>query len=211
MSDVARELGVAPGTLYTYVASKEALFHWLIEQGAEPRVAASGTLPVPTPPPGETEKRLREQIDRTFRLPALDAALSRARVRDARAELEGIARELYAQIERTRGWADALERSALDLPELFQIFFVETRRRFFETLTRYVERRMAAGLFRAVAEPAVAARWCVETIVYFARHRYGDPDPSGLPDDEAVRESVIPLVVAALVPDPPRSRGRRPR
>jgi AcrR family transcriptional regulator len=180
-------MGVAPGTLYAYVESKEALFHWLVEHGADPVLAQSQSLPIPTPAPGEIEKRLREQSDRTLRLPALEAALARTRVRDAHAELEAIAHELYVEVERTRGPADAIERSALELPELFQVYF------------------------RAVAEPAVAARWLVETIVYFARHRYGDPDPSVLPDDEVVRESVIPLVVASLVPDAPRAGAKRTR
>jgi AcrR family transcriptional regulator len=211
MSDIAHEMGVAPGTLYTYVESKEALFHWLVEHGADPILAQSQALPIPTPARGEIEKRLREQSDRVLRLPALEAALARTRVRDAHAELEAIARELYVEVERTRGPADAIERSALDLPELFQVFFVETRRLLFEKLTRYVGRRMRAGHFRAVADPAVAARWLVETIVYFARHRYGDPDPSVLPSDEVVRESVIPLVVASLVPDAPRAGARRTR
>jgi hypothetical protein len=70
---------------------------------------------------------------------------------------------------------------------------------------------MRSGHFRAVASPTVAARWFVETIVYFARHRYGDPDPSVLPGDEVVRESIIPLVVASLVPDAPRTGAKRIR
>ncbi|HKW95305.1 MAG TPA: helix-turn-helix domain-containing protein, partial [Methylomirabilota bacterium] len=32
MADVAREMGVSPGTLYTYVHGKEALFHLLIDR-----------------------------------------------------------------------------------------------------------------------------------------------------------------------------------
>ena len=43
MSDVAREAGLSPGALYTYVEGKEALFHLVVSQraggnapGAEP-------------------------------------------------------------------------------------------------------------------------------------------------------------------------------
>jgi AcrR family transcriptional regulator len=88
MSDVAREAGLSAGALYTYFASKEALFDWLVAHGADPGpIATPARLPVPTPAPGVTEKRLRESIARALRLPALDAALARRRVADPRAEL----------------------------------------------------------------------------------------------------------------------------
>src|SRR5690606_15452339 len=81
MADVAREAGLSTGVLYTYFASKEALFDWLVTVAAEPGpVAAPELLPVPEPAPGATEKHLREAIARALRLPALDAALARRRV-----------------------------------------------------------------------------------------------------------------------------------
>jgi AcrR family transcriptional regulator len=202
MADVARQAGLSPGALYTYFASKEALFDWLVAHGAEPGpVAAPARLPVPTPSPGATEKRLREAIARALRLPALDAALARRRVSDPSAELAAVVGELYDCIERSRVHATVIERSALELPELFEIFFLETRRGLLDRLARYVERRARAGHFRPVAEPMVAARWIVESVTWFARHRHGDPDPVGLPADDAVRAQILALVVAGLVPD----------
>jgi AcrR family transcriptional regulator len=202
MADVARAAGLSPGTLYTYFASKEALFDWLVVHAAEPApVPAPARLPVPAPAPGATEKHLRESIARSLRLPALDAALGRRRVAQPRTELTAILGELYDAIERSRVPATVLERSALELPELFEIFYLETRRGLFARLARYVERRAQAGHFRPVAEPGVAARWIVETVTWFARHRHGDPDPTGLPADDALRAQVVALVVAGLVPD----------
>jgi AcrR family transcriptional regulator len=205
MSDVAREAGLSAGALYTYFASKQALFHWLVEHGAEPGpIAAPVRLPLPSPAPGAIEKRLRESIARALRLPVLDAALARRRVADPRAELAEVVDELYQCIEASRMPAIVIERSALELPELFAIYFLETRRGLLERLARYVERRARAGHFRAVAQPAVAARWIVEAVTWFARHRHGDADPSGLPDGEALRAQVVALITCALVPD--RSR-----
>jgi AcrR family transcriptional regulator len=202
MADVAQEAGLSPGALYTYFASKEALFDWVVAHGADPGpVAAPARLPLPDPAPGVTEKHLRESIGRALRLPSLDAALARRRAGDTRAELAAIVAELYACIEQTRVAAIVIERSALDLPELFQVFFVEARRGLFERLARYVERRARSGHLRPVAQPAAAARWIVETITWFARHRHGDLDTADLPDDDAVRAQVLALVVAALVPD----------
>ena len=63
MADVAAEAGLSPGVLYTYFASKEALFDWLLAHGAEPGpVAAPPRLPVAPPAPGATEKHLRESL-----------------------------------------------------------------------------------------------------------------------------------------------------
>ncbi len=202
MADIAREMGVSPGSLYNYVESKEALFGWLIDRGGEEGpIAAPGSLPLPSPLPGQLEQRLRERLDAGFRLARLDAALARRRVANARGELEGILREFWELVLRTRGPIAVVERSALDLPELFAIWFVGARRAFFARVTRYVERRALSGHFRRVADPAVAARFLVESVVFFARHRHGDPDPGLLPGDEAVRETVIPMLVASLMPD----------
>jgi AcrR family transcriptional regulator len=202
MSDVAREAGLSTGALYTYFASKEALFDWLVAHGAEPGpIAAPARLPVPAPAPGATEKHLRESIARALQLPALDAALARRRVADPRAELTAIVDELYVRIARSRVPAIVIERSALELPELFAIYFVETRRGLFERLARYLELRTRAGHLRPLADPSVAARWLVESVTWFARHRHGDADTRGLPDEDALRAQVVALLVAGLVPD----------
>lgn len=202
MVDIAREMGVSPGSLYNYVESKEALFHWIVEHavGGGP-VAPPAELPIRLPDPDETERRLREQLEQGFHLPTFEAACARRRVSDARAELEAIARELYERIERNRRPMVLVERSALDLPDLFAIYFVSLRRDFFDRFARFVARRQASGHYRADLDPVVAARFFVESITYFARHRFGDADPKLLPDDERVREEVLRRAVAALVPD----------
>jgi AcrR family transcriptional regulator len=202
MSAVAQAMGVSTGSLYNYVESKEALFHWLVELGSEPGpISPPARLPIPTPSPGATEKRLREALAEGMRLPALDAALARRGVRDARAELLGIARELYERIEKTRGPGAAIERSAIDQPELFEIYFRVARRELFAALERYVARRAKGGHFPGVRDPAVAARFLVESIVWFARHRFTDPDPDLLPDSGTVREEVLRRVVASFAPE----------
>ena len=202
MADIARDMGVSPGSLYNYVESKEALFAWLVEHGGEAGpIAAPDRLPLPTPLPGELEQRLRERLETGFQLGRLDAALARRRVPDARAELDGILREFWELVVRTRGPVGVVERSALDLPDLFAIWFTGARRAFFARVTRYVERRVRSGHFRPVADPSVAARFLIEGVVFFARHQHGDPDPGLLPGDDAAREVVIPMLVASLMPD----------
>ena len=199
MADVARAMGVSTGSLYNYVESKEALFHWLLELGGgDAKVEAPARLPIPTPPPGATEAALRAALVEGMRLPALDAALARRRVGDARAELHGIARELYERIEKTRGPGAAIERSAIDQPELFEVYFRGARRELFAALARYVAKRAKAGHFAGVGDPTVAARFIVESVAWFGRHRFSDPDPELLPDPGTVREEVLRRIVASF-------------
>ncbi len=200
MCDVAEAMGVSAGSLYNYVESKEALFHWLVELGSAGAVEEPAKLPIPTPPPGATEALLRARLAEGMRLPALEAALARRRVGDARAELRGIVLEFYQRIERTRGPLAAIERSAIDQPELYEIYFRGARRALFADLERYVARRAKSGHFAEVGDAGVAARFLVETVSYFGRHRFGDPDPELLPDPDAVREEIVRRIVASFVP-----------
>jgi AcrR family transcriptional regulator len=95
MADVARAMGVSPGSLYNYVESKEALFHWIVERGADAGpVVAPPALPIRAPAARVRTRRLRQQLEAGFRLPALEAALVRRRTGDPRAELAAIVGEL---------------------------------------------------------------------------------------------------------------------
>ena len=198
MSEVAAEAGVSQGTLYNYVQSKTALFYLLVDRGLSRRLPAPGHLPVPTPPMGAILRRLQEQIARTFALPRLDAALSRRRVVDAGAELHAILSKLYTRTEDTRLGAAAIERSALDLPELAAFFFGTVRADLLERLTRYIQRRMHSAHFRRVPDAAVAARVMLETITWFARHRHQDPEPMDV-DPATIRDTVIAMLVGTLI------------
>ena len=52
MSDIAKEMGVAQGSLYNYVEGKEALFFWLVDRGLDPGETQDlGALPVRAPKP----------------------------------------------------------------------------------------------------------------------------------------------------------------
>lgn len=205
MADVAREMGVSPGTLYTYVHGKEALFHLLIDRALlDDPGAPAPELPVPTPPPGATLARLRERLTADAQLPGLQAALSRRRAVDPRAELEAVVRELYALIEKGRLGIMLIERSALDLPELMHLFYGEVRRGLLERLQRYLAARIRAGQMEPVPDAAAAAKLIEETVAWFAMHRHRDPDPTVV-DDHTARETVVHFVVSTLTP------RRRPR
>ncbi len=200
MSDVAAEMGVAHGTLYNYVESKEALFYLLVDRGARTGpIDLPAELPVKAPAPAVVLRRLKEEIAASFELAELDAGLRRRRVSDPRAELEHVLGEFYERTNATRVPAAVLERSALDLPQLFQVYFRGIRRDVFTRFATYVSLRNEAGYFAPVVDPVVAARLLIEAITFFARHRHDDPDPQPLPDP-AVRETVIQMLVRSLIP-----------
>lgn len=199
MADIAREMGVGHGSLYNYVESKEALFLLLVEQWRNPDVRLDDReLPLRTPSMANIVEQLRRRVHDTFPLPSLDAALKRKTVAHAQDELRAIVSELFLQTERSRDGATILERSAREVPELFGLFFEQVRRDLFGRLTRYVAMRMTTGDFHQ-ADPPTAARFIVECVTFFARHRFQDPHPQDL-DDEAVRQTIVDLVTRSLAP-----------
>jgi AcrR family transcriptional regulator len=210
MADIAAEMGVAPGSLYNYVESKEALFHWIVARGAsDAPLAEPPSLPIPTPAPDAAAERVRAQLAAAFELPRFEAACARRRPHDARSELHDVLGELYDRIAGARRSMSVIERSAIDLPDLFDTYFAKLRRRYFERLRGYIAARQRTGDFRASLDPDVAARFVVEAITFFARHRYGDPNPPPLPADAEVRAQVIDLASASLLEKRPRKTEKR--
>jgi AcrR family transcriptional regulator len=197
MSDVAAEAGVSQGTLYNYVESKEALFHLLLDRGLGGDLPAPTKLPVRGPSPDVLAARMEEAIGAGFALPKLDEALRRRQVRDPSAELSAIIDELFERTEATREAADALERSALDVPELAAVFYGNVRRGLFDRFSRLIEIRAASGHYRST-QPRVIARMLVETVTMFARHIYNDREPAGF-DPAIARRAVRETLVAGLL------------
>src|SRR6187401_2920525 len=76
MADIARAMGVAPGTLYLYVESKEALFDLVIRRAwVDGDAGPVGALPHRTPRAGATLTRLRQRLRDETKLPTLERAL----------------------------------------------------------------------------------------------------------------------------------------
>lgn len=206
MSDVAEETGVSHGTLYNYVESKEALFYLLVDWGMrdEP-LELPDELPVEAPDPQTLLDRLEEEIGEGFQLTKLDEALRRDSVSDPGSELKGILEELYDRTAETREPADVIERSALDLPEMFALFFKRVRRSLFDRLNRYIRSRISQGHFRSYPDSMAVARQVVESITFAARHRHRDPDPH--PADEGVyREVTVAMLMNSLLADGQQGR-----
>src|SRR5262245_25136724 len=110
MADIAREMGVAHGSLYNYVESKEALFLLLVDQwGRADLDLRDRELPLKTPPMDSIVSRLRQRVAKTFPLRALDAALSCRWPPHPETELRAVVQELFDQTERSREGATILD------------------------------------------------------------------------------------------------------
>ena len=199
MADVADALGVAKGTLYLYVESKDALFDLTARYVDAPQpFETRPALPVPTPKRGATVKYVRERLAHNQAPATLVKGLARKRVTDVRTELEAIARELYEIVARNRRGIKLLDRSARDHPELASLWFEGARSGLIELLTRYLEDRTRRKLLRPFPDPAVVARLLIETIVFWAVHRHWDSHPQVV-DEAVAKETVVRFIVSALV------------
>ncbi len=198
MADVATQAGVSSGAVYTYVESKEALFHLVFAHAFGQFTEGMPSLPLPTPPFAETLRLIGQGLRKEAATPGLRAALDQGDPGDIEAELTAIIEERYAMIERLWPVLAVIERCAIDLPELEALYFQRGRPSHLAQLTRYLEQRAGGGYLRAMPDAAVAARIVTEAITWFAWHRREDRD-ARLYDDEAARRTVIEFVCNALM------------
>jgi AcrR family transcriptional regulator len=204
MADVAEALGVAKGTLYLYIESKEALFDQVIRHaGGDTPVQLPKNLPVGTPPPGATLRFVQEALAERSHLPALNVALQRSRAADVAAEFDGIVREIYRTTYSNRVALKLIDRCAADHPELAAIWFEKGRQGLMGLLTAYLDDRWRRRALRPRPDPAIAARLVLETIVFWAVHRHWDPSPQRV-EEGAVEDTIAQLLVAAVHLDQPR-------
>jgi len=199
MADVADALGVAKGTLYGYVESKEALFDAAVRFADDLDAAPDASaLPLPTPPAGATVAYVRARLTAEAQELALVGSLgARAAPRDGAAELERVLRDLYRRMHRNRRALKLVDRCALDHPELGAVWFEEGRWGQVALLGAFLERRIAAGRLRAVPSVPIAARAVLETLATWAIHMPWDPSPRPFAEPDA-EQAVVDLLVHAF-------------
>lgn len=197
-ADVAAAAGLSNGALFTYVESKEALFHLVFAYGFGHLDDHLPPLPLPSPAPGETLE-LIEQGLRKVPAPRLRSTLEQHEPSDPEAELRAIVEERYDMVSRIWPMLAVIERCAVELPELEAFYFRRARAGYLRQLTRYIEERAAGGYLRPMPDPAVTARIVTETIAWFAWKRQKDRDAQ-VYDDEVVKRTVVEFLCAALVP-----------
>jgi AcrR family transcriptional regulator len=203
MADIAAALGVAKGTLYGYVESKDALFDAAVRyadgHGVPP---ARSELPLPTPAQGATLAYIRERIQ----LEAADMALvsvstGKLVIRNAERELETVLGDLYRRMAKNRLAVKLVDRCAIDYPELASVWFGEGRWAQHQLLVELIKTRAKKKRFRPIDNPEVIARAILEMVAFWAVHRHFDPSPQTV-DDASAERAVTDLLVHGLLESP---------
>ncbi|WP_193214430.1 TetR/AcrR family transcriptional regulator [Luteolibacter marinus] len=199
VADVAKAMGVAVGTVYLYVAGKEALFDLVVRHASaeDPAWLEELEIPVATPLPGSTVDFLREVFDRT-EWPKLEAALAADRADDPAAELGGVLREQYGLMRRHRRGLLLLMRSALEFPGLAEVFVMGLRAKLLDHLSRYVASRVKAGQFREPEDLFATVAVVAQTIAWANLQRPLDPGLATI-SEEAAETATVDVLVRGLL------------
>jgi AcrR family transcriptional regulator len=198
MGDIAKAMGLAKGTVYLYVESKDALFDIVLRSADAPRpIALPPSLPVRTPPRGRTLQWVKHRLAEQPASSTLRAALRRHGGAWEATELTRILRELFEAMARNRTGIKLIDRCAVEYPALAKVWFAEGREALLVQLTQYLERGIRAGRLRPVPNALVAARLIIETLVFWAVHRHWDPSPQPF-DPRVAQETVVQMLVGAL-------------
>lgn len=197
MSDVAEAVGVAKGTLYGYVESKDVLL-WVCLRSADEAgaIPLPETLPIPTLPQGEIGMQVKAALGARLVQPMLAAALERDRAEDPIEEMREIIAELYDLMFANRHGIKLLDR-CMDHPELANLWQTQGREQPRLAMARYLERRIAVGQIRAVPNIRLAARIVIETLSTWAVHIHWDKAPEAF-DPKESRSNAIDFLVRGL-------------
>lgn len=206
VADVAKVMGVAPGTVYLYVEGKEALFDLVIRHTAaeSPEWLDDVEIPVPNPSPDSTLEFLRGVLGRKGQWPVLEKALRTRSGTDARAELDGVVREQYRLMARHRAGLILLTRSALEFPGLLEVFVLGLRRRLLEGLALYLQSRIRSGQVRPLADVRATAAVLTQTIAWANLQRPFDPGLNSF-TEQTIEDATVDLIVSGLLPASPHA------
>jgi AcrR family transcriptional regulator len=197
-ADVAVRAGMSAGSVFTYVESKEALFH-LVFVYALNLLPEAPELPLPAPEPGETVALFAHALQ-DAQPSRLQAALAGGEPADVADELRGIIEELYDTIAWAWPVLAVVERCSAEMPDLEAVWFGAGRGGIYADLAEYLQRRTATGRLRPTPDFPTAARAIGELATWFAWHRHEGRD-ARLYDDKTARRTVIEFTCAALVPE----------
>jgi AcrR family transcriptional regulator len=196
VADVARLAGVAPGTIYLFAESKEALF-WIALARTMGRPLSDVSCETPT------VNELQQRFAPNGASPSLTAYLAEGD--GTPPPLETVIGEFWETVERAAPAIKLVERCASDWPELAEAFYAGLRPTVLKNLAEYLARGAEAGICRAVPDPPMAARLIMETIAWFAMHRRGDPD-GRFYDPAAARSVTLDALVHAYGPEPRKEK-----
>jgi len=197
MSDVAKAVGVAKGTLYGYVESKDALLLLCLQFADEiGPIPLPEELPIKAPPAGSIGAAVKAELDKETAIPVIEAAMESDRADDIDAELTNLLGELFDLLYVNRRRIKLLDR-CMDHPELGELWQSAGREQIRLSLARYVESRIRAGQIREVPDLRQAVRIVIETCTTWAIHIHWDRAPE-VYEEKTARANVIEFLAHGL-------------
>jgi AcrR family transcriptional regulator len=206
MQDVAEAMGVAKGTVYAVVASKDALLLACVRyaDGIEPPPDPSA-WPLLSPGGRELVDLVSERLGEVAELAI--HRLAPTETESAAAEIELVVTDLMRRLVRHQRAIKLIDRCAPEIPEIAELWFGAGRADLVDQLREHLKARAERGQVRLTADPAhwdVVARTIVETCVLWAVHLRWDPAPTAFrttrPGDEVAR-ILAALFTSGLVPE----------
>jgi AcrR family transcriptional regulator len=199
MADVAAQLGVSAGSLYTYVASKQALFLLVLaRQNQDHPLTLPAELPLQAPSDDAFLLEIRRALTERVHMGALYLAPASPGPPDPAAEFEAVVRSIYQSLYEGRGVLILLERCGADWPEL-SAQYGGSKSRYIKRLKAYLEARAASGALHVGPSAHASARFIAETCTWFAMRRPALPRSGGI-DDGTAERTVVELLCRAFVP-----------
>lgn len=195
MEDVTKKLGLSTGSIYRYFKSKEALFDLVIRVNIE-----NVDLQAIKWPLASTQDTLRFLEKATLlerRFPTLTQCLQQNGCGEHRQQFTQIIGEIYDVLAKYRIGIKLIESSALDWPELAELWFKKRRQQMFTLLTSYIEKSIVQGHIPEVVNINASVRFVVNTITFFAIHRHFDIIPTDF-DEATSRQMATYMITQAF-------------
>jgi AcrR family transcriptional regulator len=193
LSDVAGLCEISAGTVYGYVASKEALFHLAVAH-AVGALERDVQLPYRVVAPSDTLALIKTVSRKRARWPLLKAALTVATVDDVAAEARGIAKELYRLVQQERRIVWMIEKCLDELADIAKFYNRSVRGRYRADFSNYVQMRSKSGDFADFANPVPASHAIIEMVAWLGMHRHRDPITARI--SEGVAEQTAETLVS---------------
>lgn len=170
MGDIAKEAGVASGTLYTYFESKSHLFVYVMMNGA-PEDGKS--MPSPEASSARLEEDLieilRKNIKQRARFSSVDRFLKTEVENIVLAvEIATILEEWWNMMERNHVQIAIIEKSATEFQEIAEIYDKHARGYTIDQIEEYLSLRIRQGVIRKLNSIRGMARAMTESLSWFA-------------------------------------------
>ncbi|WP_372370036.1 TetR/AcrR family transcriptional regulator [Candidatus Uabimicrobium sp. HlEnr_7] len=195
MEDVTKTLGLSTGSIYRYFKSKEALFDLVIRVNINNIDIKKITWPLASS--GNTLDFLHKATLLENRFPTLNNALEDKANGEQNAQFAQIIGEIYDVLTKYRLGIKLIESSALDWPELAELWFKKRRQQMFTMLTSYIKKNISNGNISRSFDVNASVRFVVNTITFFAIHRHFDIIPTEF-NEVTSRQMAIEMVMRAL-------------